>query len=324
MTARSSAWWWPTHSRPRARRPTRSKIDYRRRKAERELRLARRRPRSQRSRKQDCRTPATPKRRSTTPRSSSRPPTARRPQHHNPIELFTTTAVWNNDELTIYEPSQFMYGLKNNAAQKLGIEPDKVHAVSHFVGGAFGSKAQLTPRTGLVALAAKKLNRPVKLVATRDQGFTIATYRAETRHSIKIGARAERQDHQLPARRLGSHVAARRLFGRRRRGQRAALRLRRGQDRRHAGARRPQHAGLHALAAGRALHLRAGKRDGRAGGEAQHGSGRAAPRQRFDEGRDRQGMVEPLADEMLRPGGAALRLVEAQRPSPARCATATG
>ncbi len=109
-------------------------------------------------------------------------------QHHNPIELFTTTAVWNNDELTLYEPSQFMYGLKNNAAQKLGITPDKVHAVSHFVGGAFGSKAQLTPRTGLVALAAKKLNRPVKLVATRDQGFTIATYRAETHHQIKIGA----------------------------------------------------------------------------------------------------------------------------------------
>jgi xanthine dehydrogenase YagR molybdenum-binding subunit len=112
-------------------------------------------------------------------------------QHHNPIELFTTTAVWNNDELTIYEPSQFMYGLKNAAAQKLDIKPEKVHAVSHFVGGAFGSKAQLTPRTGLVALASKKLNRPVKLVATRDQGFTIATYRAETRHQIKIGAQKD-------------------------------------------------------------------------------------------------------------------------------------
>lgn len=109
-------------------------------------------------------------------------------QHHNAIELFTTTAVWNNGELTLYEPSQFMYGLKNNAANKLGIKPDQVHAVSPFVGGAFGSKSQLTARTGLVALAAKKLNRPVKLVATRDQGFTIATYRAETRHAIKIGA----------------------------------------------------------------------------------------------------------------------------------------
>lgn len=109
-------------------------------------------------------------------------------EHHNPIELFTTTASWNNDELTIYEPSQFMHGLKNNVATKLGIKPEQVHAVSPFVGGAFGSKAQLTPRTGLVALAARKLNRPVKLVATRDQGFTIATYRAETRHRIKMGA----------------------------------------------------------------------------------------------------------------------------------------
>ena len=109
-------------------------------------------------------------------------------QHHNPIELFTTTVVWNNDQVTVYEPSQFMYGLKNNLAEALNIKPDQVRAVSPFVGGAFGSKAQLTPRTALVALAARRLNRPVKLVATRDQGFTIATYRAETRHRIRIGA----------------------------------------------------------------------------------------------------------------------------------------
>ncbi len=110
------------------------------------------------------------------------------PQHHNPIELFTTTAAWRDGELTIYEPSQFVYGLKASVAQKLGIEPERVHVVSPYVGGAFGCKAQLSPRTGLVAFAAKKLNRPVKLVATRDQGFTIATYRAETRHRIRIGA----------------------------------------------------------------------------------------------------------------------------------------
>ena len=83
-----------------------------------------------------------------------------------------------------------MYGLKNSVAKKLGIDPDKVHVVSPFVGGAFGSKAQLTPRSGLVAFAAKKLNRPVKLVATRDQGFTIATYRAETQHP-SASARSE-------------------------------------------------------------------------------------------------------------------------------------
>jgi xanthine dehydrogenase YagR molybdenum-binding subunit len=109
-------------------------------------------------------------------------------EHHNPIELFTTTAVWRDDELIIYEPSQFVYGLKNGVAQKLGIDPQRVRVVSPFVGGAFGSKAQLSPRTGLVALAARKLNRAVKLVATRAQGFTIQTYRAETRHRIRLGA----------------------------------------------------------------------------------------------------------------------------------------
>jgi xanthine dehydrogenase YagR molybdenum-binding subunit len=113
------------------------------------------------------------------------------PQHHNPIELFTTTCVWQDEELTIYEPSQFMYGLKANAAKKMGIDIANVHAVSPFVGGAFGSKAQFSPRTGLVALAAKRLKRPVKLVATRDQGFTIHTYRAETRHRIRMGAQRD-------------------------------------------------------------------------------------------------------------------------------------
>jgi xanthine dehydrogenase YagR molybdenum-binding subunit len=46
----------------------------------------------------------------------------------------------------------------------------------------------MTPRTAIIASIARRLNRPVKLVASRDQGFTIATYRAETRHQIQIGA----------------------------------------------------------------------------------------------------------------------------------------
>jgi xanthine dehydrogenase YagR molybdenum-binding subunit len=112
-------------------------------------------------------------------------------QHHNAIELFTTTCVWRDGELTVYEPSQFVYGLKANMAKRLGIDPANVHAISPFVGGAFGAKAQFSPRTGLVALAARRLNRPVKLVATRDQGFTIQTYRAETHHRIRLGAQRD-------------------------------------------------------------------------------------------------------------------------------------
>jgi len=38
------------------------------------------------------------------------------PQHHNPMELFATSCVWNGDSLTIYEPSQYVHGLKNGVA----------------------------------------------------------------------------------------------------------------------------------------------------------------------------------------------------------------
>ncbi len=111
-------------------------------------------------------------------------------QHHNPIELFTTTCVWDGTHLTIYDPSQFMWGTKASAATRLSLEPDNVRAISRYVGGAFGSKGP-NPRTAWIALAAKRVGRPVKLVPTRDQGFTIATHRAETRQHLKLGATSD-------------------------------------------------------------------------------------------------------------------------------------
>jgi xanthine dehydrogenase YagR molybdenum-binding subunit len=108
-------------------------------------------------------------------------------QHHNALELFTATCAWNGRQLTVYEPTQFMWGSKNSIAAQLGLDPDDVRVVSRFVGGAFGSKAA-NPRTVWIALAARRLGRPVKLVVTRDQGFTTATYRAETRHRVRLGA----------------------------------------------------------------------------------------------------------------------------------------
>ena len=109
-------------------------------------------------------------------------------QHHNPIELFATQCVWNGAQLTVHEPSQNVYGIKNGLAAQLGIEPSQIRVISRYVGGAFGSKGALTQRTAIIAIAARRLGRPVKLVPTREQGFRIATFRAETRHRIQLGA----------------------------------------------------------------------------------------------------------------------------------------
>jgi len=109
-------------------------------------------------------------------------------QHHNPIELFSTTCRWNGSTLTVYEPSQWVVGLQNGLAHEMKMDAGTIEVHSPYIGGAFGSKGSVTPRTALVALAAKLLGRPVKLVVTRDQGFTVATYRAETRHRVRLAA----------------------------------------------------------------------------------------------------------------------------------------
>jgi len=109
-------------------------------------------------------------------------------QHHNPMELFTTTCVWSGDHLTIHEPSQFVHGLRASVARQLGMDLANVRVLSRYVGGGFGARGGVTSRTAWIAIAARRLNRPVKLVATRAQGFTIATYRAETRHHVRLGA----------------------------------------------------------------------------------------------------------------------------------------
>ena len=78
-------------------------------------------------------------------------------QHHNPIELFTTTCAWDGDKLTLWELSQNVHGFKNGLAQQLGIDPRTFRVISPFIGGAFGSRGSLTQRTALIAIAAKRL-----------------------------------------------------------------------------------------------------------------------------------------------------------------------
>ena len=109
-------------------------------------------------------------------------------QHHNPMELLTTACAWDGDTLTVQEPSQFVHGLRATLAEQLGIDRKNIRVLSKYVGGAFGSRGAATSRTVWIAIAARRAKRPVKLVASRAQGFTIATYRAETRQHVKLAA----------------------------------------------------------------------------------------------------------------------------------------
>ncbi|MER9648682.1 xanthine dehydrogenase family protein molybdopterin-binding subunit [Mesorhizobium sp. M0199] len=112
-------------------------------------------------------------------------------QHHNPIELLATTAVWADGRLTIYECSQGVGGTKGGVAGSLSLDPAIIDVKSATIGGAFGQKGGFGQRqTALVARAAMLTSRPVKLVLPRGQIFHVATYRPNSLHKVQLGADA--------------------------------------------------------------------------------------------------------------------------------------
>jgi xanthine dehydrogenase YagR molybdenum-binding subunit len=110
------------------------------------------------------------------------------PQHQNPIELIATVAEWDGDTLTVHEGTQGVNVVRQGLAAELGMSPENVRVISPFVGGGFGQKNSLQAQTVLVAVAARRLGRPVKLVVPRAQLFHDASFRPTNRHRIRLGA----------------------------------------------------------------------------------------------------------------------------------------
>ncbi|PBC06394.1 xanthine dehydrogenase family protein molybdopterin-binding subunit [Mesorhizobium sp. WSM3859] len=97
-------------------------------------------------------------------------------------------ARWQGDELTIWEPSQWLDGMARTYAEWFGVPFENVRLVSPYVGGGFGSKALALAHSAVAAAAARMLDRPVKLVLNRPQNFTSYGGRAATRQTVAIGA----------------------------------------------------------------------------------------------------------------------------------------
>jgi xanthine dehydrogenase YagR molybdenum-binding subunit len=112
-------------------------------------------------------------------------------ENHNPMEVHTTTASWDGEQLTLYESTQGIFSVRSSVAKAFGIAPDKVKVVAYFTGGGFGSKGGPWSHEVLAAMAARVVNRPVKLVLTRRQMFGPVGGRAQTIQRIALGAASD-------------------------------------------------------------------------------------------------------------------------------------
>ena len=113
-------------------------------------------------------------------------------QHHNPLEPHASVAEWSDDgrSLTLHETSQWVVNSRNSIARMLGIDQSaiKVRVLSPFLGGGFGCKGYAWAFSALAAASARELGRPVKLVLSRRQMYSLNGHRPATTQTVTLGA----------------------------------------------------------------------------------------------------------------------------------------
>ncbi|MFM6134061.1 MAG: molybdopterin cofactor-binding domain-containing protein, partial [Sphaerospermopsis kisseleviana] len=95
------------------------------------------------------------------------------------------------NSLTIYEPSQWVGGSQRTYSELFGLAPEQVRIITPFLGGGFGSKAFPWPHGILCAAAARKLQRPLKVVLSRRQMTANAGHRSQTEQTVSLAANAD-------------------------------------------------------------------------------------------------------------------------------------
>ncbi|MCP2017394.1 MAG: xanthine dehydrogenase family protein molybdopterin-binding subunit [Erythrobacter sp.] len=107
------------------------------------------------------------------------------------MEPHAAIAEWDGEKLTVHASLQMLNYNITELADSLGLEEDKVRLVSRFVGGGFGSKLGVSEETVAASLAAIELQRPVRVVMSRQQVFQCIMRRSETTQRLRLAADTE-------------------------------------------------------------------------------------------------------------------------------------
>jgi xanthine dehydrogenase YagR molybdenum-binding subunit len=112
-------------------------------------------------------------------------------QIHAMMEPHATMAEWQGEALILHTSNQMLNQGQGTIGATFNMSPDKVRLISRYIGGGFGNKLQVYPDAILAAMAAKMLNRRVKVALTRQQLFHLTSHRSATYQRLRIGADAQ-------------------------------------------------------------------------------------------------------------------------------------
>ena len=105
------------------------------------------------------------------------------------MEPHASLAEWDSSgSLTLHASLQMLGCNVQELADCLGIEPARVRIVAPYVGGGFGSKLGIAIDSVAAAVAAKDLDRPVRVVQSRRHVFRTVMRRSETVQRVRLAA----------------------------------------------------------------------------------------------------------------------------------------
>ncbi|MFP5080209.1 xanthine dehydrogenase family protein molybdopterin-binding subunit [Pedobacter sp. JCM 36344] len=107
---------------------------------------------------------------------------------HNPMELHGILADWRpNNMVTLYAKTQGVKATQGTIANVFKIPLENIQVNSKFVGGGFGMALKTWPVEIAAVMASKHLAKPVKLMITRSQMFTMVGNRPAAVQTIGLG-----------------------------------------------------------------------------------------------------------------------------------------
>jgi xanthine dehydrogenase molybdenum-binding subunit len=110
---------------------------------------------------------------------------------HQPLETRTAMAYWQNGKLYLHGSTQSTVQTVASVARWSGTAPDKVHIISEYTGGGFGSKIPGAISMAIPALLSKKANAAVMMRITREDEHFIGRARPGILARTKIGFRKD-------------------------------------------------------------------------------------------------------------------------------------
>ena len=109
-----------------------------------------------------------------------------------PIETNGIAVVPGDDgSYTVWVSTQIPFDVRDDLAETLGVERDRVRAIAPDVGGAFGAKLQVYAEYHAVAAVAARLGRPVRWQETRSESMVSLTHGRAQVQRVELGAKRD-------------------------------------------------------------------------------------------------------------------------------------